>query len=71
MATQMEVADYHSLPRRELQNLCKKHGIPANKTNAYMADALSSLSKVFAFSIYLCILILVENTKVSNSYVGF
>lgn len=46
MATQIEVVDYHSLARRELQNLCKKHGIPANKTNAYMADALSSLSKV-------------------------
>lgn len=46
MAAQMEVVDYHSLSRRELQNLCKKHGIPANKTNAYMADALSSLSKV-------------------------
>jgi len=46
MATQIAVVDYHSLARRELQNLCKKHGIPANKTNAYMVDALSSLSKV-------------------------
>ncbi|KAL3680017.1 hypothetical protein R1sor_022973 [Riccia sorocarpa] len=33
--------DYHSLPRKDLQNLCKKHGIPANKTNLFMAEALA------------------------------
>ncbi|KAL2650032.1 hypothetical protein R1flu_018160 [Riccia fluitans] len=33
--------DYHSLPRKDLQLLCKKHGIPANKTNLFMAEALT------------------------------
>ncbi|XP_057820613.1 uncharacterized protein LOC131033397 isoform X2 [Cryptomeria japonica] len=42
----MAVVDYHSLPRKELQNLCKKNGIPANKTNSFMADALASILKV-------------------------
>eukprot|EP00250_Pteridium_aquilinum_P015962 c22861_g1_i1 orf=1674-4265(+) len=37
--------DYHSLPRRQLQVLCKKHGIPANSTNSEMAEALTSLLK--------------------------
>lgn len=32
----------YSLPRRELQALCKQYGIPANKTNVKMADALSA-----------------------------
>ncbi|EFJ16548.1 hypothetical protein SELMODRAFT_421779 [Selaginella moellendorffii] len=36
--------DFHKLPRRKLQQLCKKHGIPANKTNRFMADALSKIS---------------------------
>ncbi|MCO5560885.1 hypothetical protein L7F22_014505 [Adiantum nelumboides] len=35
--------DYHTLPRRQLQSLCKKHGIPANATNVEMANALSNL----------------------------
>ncbi|MCO5610747.1 hypothetical protein L7F22_064988 [Adiantum nelumboides] len=35
--------DYHTLPRRQLQSLCKKHGIPANATNIEMANALSTL----------------------------
>ncbi|KAI5073047.1 hypothetical protein GOP47_0011060 [Adiantum capillus-veneris] len=35
--------DYHTLSRRQLQSLCKKHGIPANATNLEMADALSAL----------------------------
>ncbi|GLJ36591.1 hypothetical protein SUGI_0735500 [Cryptomeria japonica] len=42
----MAIVDYHSLPRKELQNLCKKNGIPANKTNSSMADALTSILKV-------------------------
>ncbi|GLJ53537.1 hypothetical protein SUGI_1142200 [Cryptomeria japonica] len=42
----MAVVDYHSLPRKELQNLCKKNGIPANKTNSFMVDALTSILKV-------------------------
>lgn len=33
--------DYHTLPRKDLQLLCKKHGIPANKTNVFMAEALA------------------------------
>lgn len=32
----------YNLPRRELQALCKQYGIPANKTNVAMADALSA-----------------------------
>ena len=32
----------YSLPRRELQALCKQYGIPTNKSNVAMADALSA-----------------------------
>lgn len=32
----------YSLPRRELQALCKQYGIPTNKPNVAMADALSA-----------------------------
>ncbi|KAL0735697.1 hypothetical protein Bca4012_011907 [Brassica carinata] len=35
--------DFHSLTRRDLQSLCKRNKIPANKTNLAMADALSAL----------------------------
>ncbi|KAL2652736.1 hypothetical protein R1flu_020864 [Riccia fluitans] len=35
--------NYHELPRRKLQSLCKKYGFPANKTNVAMADALTAL----------------------------
>lgn len=35
--------NYDELTRRELQALCKEHGLPANKTNAVMADSLASL----------------------------
>ncbi|KAI3877294.1 hypothetical protein MKX03_024229 [Papaver bracteatum] len=38
--------DYHSMKRKELQSLCKKHNIPANMTNLAMADALSALNLV-------------------------
>ncbi|RZC60001.1 hypothetical protein C5167_021759 [Papaver somniferum] len=38
--------DYHSMKRKELQSLCKKHHIPANMTNSAMADALSALNLV-------------------------
>ncbi|XP_065035281.1 uncharacterized protein LOC135671220 [Musa acuminata AAA Group] len=38
--------DFHCLPRRELQALCKKNRIPANMTNVAMADALQSLFAV-------------------------
>ncbi|XP_057851188.2 uncharacterized protein LOC131061498 isoform X2 [Cryptomeria japonica] len=37
--------DYHSLPRKQLQAMCKKHDIPANQTNVQMADALTTLLK--------------------------
>ncbi len=40
----LQVVDYKLLPRRRLQHLCKKHGIPANKTNLFMAEALSGLA---------------------------
>ncbi|KAM7518678.1 hypothetical protein LguiB_017640 [Lonicera macranthoides] len=38
--------DFHSMKRRELQALCKKHSIPANLTNLEMANKLTSLLKV-------------------------
>ncbi|KAL1565464.1 glutamic acid-rich protein-like isoform X1 [Salvia divinorum] len=38
--------DFHSLTRRELQAFCKRNKIPANTTNAAMADALSALEIV-------------------------
>lgn len=38
--------EFHSLTRRELQALCKKNKIPANITNAAMADALKALEIV-------------------------
>ncbi|XP_042062041.1 uncharacterized protein LOC121806166 isoform X2 [Salvia splendens] len=38
--------DFHSLTRRELQAFCKRNKIPANMTNAAMADALSALEIV-------------------------
>ncbi|KAL6581636.1 hypothetical protein OROMI_007559 [Orobanche minor] len=38
--------DFHSLSRRELQALCKKNKIPANVTNAAMAEALEALELV-------------------------
>ncbi|XP_057540793.1 uncharacterized protein LOC130818642 isoform X2 [Amaranthus tricolor] len=38
--------DFTTLKRRDLQSLCKKNNIPANLTNAAMADALASLSTV-------------------------
>ncbi|KAG6425620.1 hypothetical protein SASPL_116063 [Salvia splendens] len=38
--------DFHGLTRRELQAFCKRNKIPANMTNAAMADALSALEIV-------------------------
>ncbi|MQL85475.1 hypothetical protein Taro_017987 [Colocasia esculenta] len=38
--------DFHTLPRRELQTLCKWNKIPANMTNLAMADALQALPTV-------------------------
>ncbi|XP_020549548.1 uncharacterized protein LOC110011266 [Sesamum indicum] len=38
--------DFQKLTRRELQALCKKNKIPANVTNAAMADALKALQLV-------------------------
>ncbi|KAI8004038.1 hypothetical protein LOK49_LG08G01321 [Camellia lanceoleosa] len=35
--------DFHSMKRKELQSLCKKHNIPANLTNLEMANDLTSL----------------------------
>ncbi|GFY85641.1 hypothetical protein Acr_04g0003790 [Actinidia rufa] len=37
--------DFHSMKRKELQALCKKHKIPANLTNLKMANKLASLLK--------------------------
>ncbi|XP_057972890.1 uncharacterized protein LOC131161264 isoform X2 [Malania oleifera] len=37
--------DFHSMKRKELQALCKKHSIPANLTNLEMANRLSLLLK--------------------------
>uniref|UniRef100_A0A7N0VAP3 Uncharacterized protein n=1 Tax=Kalanchoe fedtschenkoi TaxID=63787 RepID=A0A7N0VAP3_KALFE len=38
--------DFHGLPRKQLQALCKQNKIPANMTNVTMADALASLDHV-------------------------
>uniref|UniRef100_A0A0E0KUN3 Uncharacterized protein n=1 Tax=Oryza punctata TaxID=4537 RepID=A0A0E0KUN3_ORYPU len=38
--------DFHALPRRDLQALCKRNGVRANMTNAAMADALAKLATV-------------------------
>ncbi|KAL5054887.1 hypothetical protein RYX36_035569 [Vicia faba] len=38
--------EFHGLPRKELQALCKKNKIPANMTNVAMADALAALPQV-------------------------
>jgi hypothetical protein len=38
--------DFHALPRRDLQALCKRNGIRANMTSAAMADALAALPAV-------------------------
>ncbi|XP_042408760.1 uncharacterized protein LOC121998079 isoform X3 [Zingiber officinale] len=35
--------DFHSMPRRQLQALCKQNRVPANITNVAMADALQAL----------------------------
>ncbi|URE10114.1 hypothetical protein MUK42_24432 [Musa troglodytarum] len=35
--------EYNSMTRRELQALCKQHGLPANLTNSRMAENLASL----------------------------
>nr|XP_016485125.1 PREDICTED: uncharacterized protein LOC107805578 isoform X2 [Nicotiana tabacum] len=38
--------DFDNMKRKELQALCKKHGIPANLTNLEMVNKLSSIIKV-------------------------
>ncbi|KAL5215256.1 hypothetical protein ABZP36_004408 [Zizania latifolia] len=38
--------DFHTLPRRDLQALCKRNGVRANMTNVAMAEALASLPTV-------------------------
>ncbi|XP_058087428.1 uncharacterized protein LOC131234508 isoform X2 [Magnolia sinica] len=38
--------DFHSMKRKELQSLCKKHNLPSTSTNQAMVFALSSLLKV-------------------------
>ncbi|OMO68122.1 hypothetical protein COLO4_29877 [Corchorus olitorius] len=37
--------DFHGMKRKQLQALCKKHGVPANLTNRAMADRLASMFK--------------------------
>ncbi|QHN79162.1 hypothetical protein HN51_056319 [Arachis hypogaea] len=37
--------DLHAMKRKQLQSLCKKHGIPANLKNLEMAHRLSSILK--------------------------
>ncbi|XP_039117073.1 uncharacterized protein LOC120252936 isoform X4 [Dioscorea cayenensis subsp. rotundata] len=39
----MDLMDFESMKRRELQALCKNHGLPANSTNSQMALSLASL----------------------------
>jgi len=49
MSNHREKVDFHSLGRKDLQNLCKRNKIPANMTNAAMADALQLLDTVSCF----------------------
>lgn len=37
---------YLSLSRKELQGLCKQHGLPANRSNIDLAGSLESLFRV-------------------------
>ncbi|GMI90794.1 hypothetical protein HRI_002748600 [Hibiscus trionum] len=37
--------DFHGMKRKQLQALCKKHGVAANLTNREMADRLASIFK--------------------------
>jgi len=53
MSNSGQKLDFHSLGRKDLQNLCKRNKIPANMTNAAMADALHSLDTVSC----LCLLV--------------
>lgn len=38
--------DFYVMKRKKLQQLCKKHGIPANLGNIEMANSLTFLLKV-------------------------
>lgn len=38
---------YINLSRKELQGLCKKHNLPANKCQSELAKSLASYFKVF------------------------
>ncbi|XP_031502428.1 uncharacterized protein LOC116265733 isoform X2 [Nymphaea colorata] len=60
--------DYHSLSRKELQALCKKHGIRANTSNATMADALQSLNieQDSATEIRICDEVILGNTGLNS-----
>jgi hypothetical protein len=51
-----EMEGLHGMKRKQLQALCKKHGVPANLTNRQMADKLSLLLKVspYQFLFYPC-----------------
>lgn len=40
--------DYYAMKRKQLQSLCKQHGIPANLRNTEMAHKLTLLLKVIA-----------------------
>ena len=51
--------DFHGMKRKQLQALCKKHGIPANKSNAEMADLLTLTLKV-------CFLLDTDNLSLFN-----
>ncbi|KAL9236973.1 hypothetical protein vseg_011573 [Gypsophila vaccaria] len=46
MFNSIQKVDFHNFSRKDLQSLCKKNKLPANTTNATMADALKSLEIV-------------------------
>lgn len=56
--------------RKVLQALCKERGIPANKTNAYMAEALGALLTV-RNTLWSLLWILLPSTKLSLSSLTF
>lgn len=55
--------DFHGMKRKELQSLCKKHGIPANLTNREMAGRLDLVLKVLSFSLSLYIYMFLLNNQ--------
>lgn len=51
MANKEDEGFYHSLSRKELQSLCKKYGLPANRSSSDMAKSLAPYLEVIYWPI--------------------